>query len=507
MVRTRSRLIWNISYWSILVSITILWRLIYAYWSPLVNRFLVPPGDDPIFHTAQVDAILSGRWAFFVDGYPLGFHYLTAAIGRLFGTDTITTIRIVVPLFLILPILAIYVCGSILFRSRSVGAAAATSYGLFAHAPLFLFGDGGYPNLFAGQILLPLALGWTISAIRQPTFKTIGLAVILAGMIPFVHHLSTVYLGLALLPLAVSLAFRLVRQSRWRALPLLLLGLGGMCLAGVGLWFLYRPILNEIFSSLKNSGTFAQFFGQAAVGALPPWSVFVTWQGWLFLLLGAAGFLALMIRSQDRLMKGWLLAWTCLMLAIGFLPELVINQRFLRELVLPLSLAAGFGLAELMAAAGRLRFGHVVVTLGILGAATAFQLAKAGDIFGLPAPYEYITRVGVDEAPAFPILKAITPPGGVIVANNGNFYLPYLVDRSIFFVTEPRLINYLPDGVTTLFLAARPPNVDPETGPVQYRRLEEITALLETMPNFELVAHFPSGSRIYRRIQTEGETS
>ncbi|MEK7461443.1 MAG: hypothetical protein AAB647_04505 [Patescibacteria group bacterium] len=523
------------SLWYLLGLAIVIWRIIYAYWTPLVNQFPVPPGDDPIFHTGQIQSILTGNYHFFASGYPLGFHYFATGFGRLFGWDAITTIRLIPPLLLVLPVVAIFFLGTVLFRRPQVGAFAAFLYAVFAQAPLFLFGDGGYPNLLAGHVLLPLALGLIILALRILKPVVIGLAIGVSLAIPLVHHLSTIFFLLALIPLLAGPVQQLFRQ-RGRLAIFFSLGLVMMVsLVSLGLWFGYQPFISGAFISLRDSGNLAGFFGQAIVAPLPPPAVMIFWHGAIFLIIALHGWLVLafhkeltqigntpgvtiLSRAKDtpgvkenlrkschkenQPAKWWLSLWIFSLLAIGLVPALIFNQRFLRELVIPLALTGGFGLATTWDYLTRWRFARLGYGLALIVLAIVFWLGKSQAIFGFPAPFEYITRVGVDEKAAFVYLDKITPVGGVIAANHGNGYLPYLVHHPVIIYRDPATIPVISDNsaITTLFITALPPLVDPVSGPSLYRNLEEVSVALKTWPDFELVKTLPSGSVIYRRV-------
>ncbi len=485
--------------WFLIVGLAFIWRAVYAYWTPLVNRYLVPPGDDPIYHLNRIDGLLHGQFELFHDGYPLGFHLLTAMIARVSGMDSLTAIRLVPPLLLIIPVLVIFFVGRRLFGSNAVGAIAAAAWSFLALAPIRSFGDGNYPNLLADSIFLP----WAMLALYQ--FCTERTAVRLVGLlapvglIVLTHHLTFVHFIVAALPLVLfTLHGRLRDQSaRRRTLRNLFIGVAVLLVAGIAAWPVYGPpLLLPYLAALVRHGSLESILGPFS--ASPTLGTFLEVHTPLFLLLGCVGVAALWLTHQSKELKVFLLGWTGMLVLLSITPVFGLPGRFLRELAEPLALLIGyFPVAlwqQMRTGVGRTIF--VILIAGLFVADWAYSFQRP---YALPDPFGPLIRVQHDEEPALTTLEIVTPPNGTILANNSNPYLGYLVKRKVIVVDNPLDVTQITmlQPISTVYVGARPP-LTPESSYPYFRNFDTTAAALEQIPGLILGQALESGTKIYR---------
>jgi hypothetical protein len=480
-----------------LVIVAMAWRVIYAFWTPLVNRYIVPPGDDPVFHLARVADLLAGKWQLFFEGYPLGWHLLTAIVAKIAGWDPLTAIRLIGPVLLVLPIPVLYFVGKRLF-TETAGALAALIWSFLALAPIRAYGDGNYPNMLAGSVLLPVGLLFLLMVVRRPERKIMVPTVAIFIALALVHHLTFIYSLLLALPLLFWWSWQVLsrpgRQRAWLNLTAsTIIVVGG---AGLLLWPFYQPLLGPFLKQLTSQGSLAFSFGAASTPV--SLSRLLEIHNPLFIVLGVAGVLLILMAKIDRatsvLMVGWIgLLWLLSTTSIFGLPE-----RFARELAIPLALTGGFFLSFLIDRAKtwgwRVIFLSLPLVIVFLDWRASFERP-----FALPDPYKPLIRVQREEEPAILKLKEATPPGGTILANNSNPYLSFLVDRRVLIATNPDSIEttLVSELVTTLFIGSRPPLTPPDQYPF-YSQFEAIRGRLLAVPNKEKVLALPTGTEIYR---------
>lgn len=489
------------AWWYLLVLAAVAWRTIYAYWTPLVNKYVVPPGDDGPFHIGMVSEILSGQIQLFHGSYPLGFHLITAGIAKIAGWDALTAINLVSPALLVLPVFALFWAGKQIFNSPVAGAFAALFWGFLALAPVRSLANGNYPNLLAGSFLVPIVIALLMRAIGEwPNWKRSSVVMAGCGMvlIPLFHHLSTVYFALAALPpvlwRAASGLFD--TRTRWAVLRLVF---GSAVMAGALILFL-RPFYGELVQSflgvLLAEQSLASVFGPLSRPIT--WPVLLEQLGPLSVALGLAGLAATLVSRLDRLVKVLFLGWIGLLWWASTNSAFGDPGRFVRELAVPFALTGGY-LVAFLAERAPTRIGKAaLITLFIATIGVSWQ-QSFNRPFALPDPFKPLIRVQHEEEPAFPVLIQVTPEDGVILANNSNFYLPFLVGRRVVFVTHPSEVAALlaREPITTIYIGSRPP-LTPEHVYTMFAYFDEIRDTLLSIPNKELVERLPTGTEIYR---------
>lgn len=485
------------AWWYLLVLAAVAWRTIYAYWTPLVNKYVVPPGDDPAFHVAKISDLLAGHWQILANGYPLGWHLMTAVIAKLFSWDALTAVRLIGPLLLVLPVPILIFVGARLFNRLSAGIFAAVIWTFLALAPIRAYGDGNYPNLLAGSVLVPLALLALALLSQRSTWHRLILLSVSFGSIALVHHLSLIYVLCGAIPLFLWWSVKTLRTPHVPRARLVLAGSVVIlaALAAVS-WPYYKPLLLPFIEILRSQGSLAATFG--SISAPITWGKLLEVHNPLLVALGLAGLFLVLIsplhKSVKILFAGWVgLLWLLSATSIFGLPE-----RFVRELAIPLSLTAGFFLAYFIERPSSL-LGKTALFALAMGLLVLDWQQSFNRPFALPDPYKPLIRVQHEEEFALATLRSVSSPSTTILTNNSNPYLPYLVDARVLIAISPTDVDnkVASERVDLLFIGSRPPLVQEDIYPF-YAGFEAITQRMLAIPGKELVEKLPSGTEIYR---------
>lgn len=486
--------------WLVLISVALAWRAIYAFWTPLVNRYVVPPGDDPIFHIARVADLLAGQWSLFAGSYPLGFHIITTIIAKIAGWDALTAVRLIGPALLIIPIPVLYFVGKRLF-SPATGALAALVWSFLALAPVRAYGDGNYANMLAGSTFLPLTLWGLWEWSRRPRRKTIIFTIANSVVIGLTHHLTFVMGLLVALPFVFWRTVVLLpsfRKNRRLHHPLLI-GALSIGILAIILWSFYGQLLASFWNTFRSEGSLATWFGAAATPV--SWAKMLEIHNPLFLLLGLLGAFLLFVSRTDRSVKALLLFWMAILWIFSLTSLFGLPERFARELALPLALTGGYFLAFFIENA-RSPLGKTVFLILTLALVALDWRASFSRPFALPDPFRPWVRFHKEEEPALKALKETVQPDTTILANNSNFYLPFLLKEKVIIIRAPdQVAGYLAaEPVSVLYIGSRPSTTAEDLYPF-YNSFDQIREAMLAVPGKTRVFANEWGTEVYRLNQ------
>lgn len=321
-------------------------QLALSYYGQVVHQYPVAPGDDIFNHLRAMENLQQNPVLWQWGGYPIGFRILVVWLSNIFAAgELITTLKFVWPLLPVLSSLAIFLLATKLF-SKKIGLLTFIIYGFLSLQPLQTLYDGGLPNVFAGNTVLPLTLLLWVTVwqnlqqgYRRLVWPVLGL---LTGIfvILYSHHLSSIVLIVNLLVTFPFLAFwstrKLVGQKRWQ-IPI------GLIITGLVLTFLLAqaPIFNNLKDLLETVRNYAL--------PSPPWqwSRYHTSINGLLFQGSIAGILVLFWR---RLRRPSLLTAGEIMLTVWFIIYLVGSrlsavaepERLARDLAMPGAILAGY---------------------------------------------------------------------------------------------------------------------------------------------------------------------
>lgn len=491
----------NISPWLILVFVAVIWRLIYAYWTPAIGHYVVPPGDDGAVHIQTINEFLHGHLTLIgPNSYPHGFHIMMAVVAKIFGLSALAAVVWITPLLIVIPIVVVYYVGKHFFHSALAGAVAAAAWAFMALAPVRALGDGNYPNLFAASVLMPLALLALYRYVIAPKMFKIIAVVVLTVLIAFMHHLTLVYLVAISIPWLLVMTF----EKLWdihrhkKALRIVLASLFAITLVVTLFILLYGKLLLPYLAIANQGGSLSQYLGgdSSTLSLMQVLEI----NGPLLVLLGLVGLLALMTSAQERYIKLFFASWVLMLLALGSVSIVGLPGRFVRELAVPFSLLIGF-LFQFLYDHTTPRLRNVLIPSVVVMLLGEVWFSGFNRPFALPDPYKPIMRVQHEEEIAFVQLDNLTPTGNTILANNTNPFLPFLVHHTVqvpFVPTDVVEIIRNPQ-VTTIYIATAPPLTADYPF---YVHNGEISAALASIPQLKLRYTLSNGSKIYTRDTT-----
>jgi hypothetical protein len=360
--------------------------LLRAYLGPVLFDWPFIRGEDQYEHAIRTRAVLVSGSNEGDQVYPAGFHVLSAVLARLSNLRPDRLYVVLAPILTILPAFGAYV-----LARRALGPSYAL--GALALASLLLvpqhhyFGQGTYPQILAGQFLVPMALASAILLRQKPASgHGASLAVLIAATAHF-HTLATVYLVVALACLGVGIAP--VVRSHQRAIRSLAVAVIAGALLALGLVWDSYDVPGTLAGLIGLSGgsptleTTASVIGNRRpipLVGLPervPTIVFV---------LGAAGVVLALLglvrgRARDPVGLIALVMWVIAFLILGRLPESGFPARFGRDIAIPLVVLASLALAAALEAFQ----GMTIRRLAMRGALAVLVLAGAVAALGAAA--------------------------------------------------------------------------------------------------------------------------
>ncbi len=485
-----------VSSWWILVLVAFAWRLTYAYWPPLFDHYLVPAGDDAAFHISQIAVMMSGKWALFAsNGYPLGFHMILAVLAKLTGLSAMKAVIWLTPPLLALPVIIIYFVGKALFESELVGAVAAAAWGIMALAPVRGYSDGNYPDLLAASIFLPLAILFIYRAVNTPKLKYFIASLFFVIAILLVHHLSLGFLIVIISPWLVIMLLEKMWEARkdFRVVKIALTSLLSLIALAVLLWAFYHTLLTPYLDVLRNGGNLSGFLGGDS-GKLT-WSLLLEINNPALVIVGLVGMLAIMISPVRRSLKLLMASWVLMLLLFSVGVSVGLTGRFARELAIPFALSIGY-LAQFLSNHTAPKLRHAVIPLVITFFFSTVWVSGFNRPFALPDPFQPLMRLQHDEEPAIPIIINNTASSEVVIANNSNPFLEFLLPRTTIVIHDPATVpsviaNY---SSATIYVAVAPPF---SQGYPFFQDNAAVSDALRALPNLTLVRKLPNRSAIY----------
>jgi len=419
-------------YW-ILFATGILLLILLQYFGVFYYQYPVPPGHDAMMHwnmaqpfyRSNVDLIQYIKSG----AYPPGFLVFISETAHLFNTDMMEIIKWFAPSIIVVAAIAMFLLVYYIFNPIAA-LLAFYFYSFTAKIQIQQLNDGGYPNLIAAQIFLPLLLLSIFLFLKNKRLinKILfgGLSLILFIAIPFTHHITTLYLValIAISPIVVVI-YKIVNKD-WQIKK------GLICLIGlIGLLVLsiYFFLNSELFASTRNLLNmsiqvldifpFIKFIGTPDPEALVGLRSYPGYIGPLVFLFGCAGIVTLpFIRTFKN--KVWLfpVVILALLLLIGSRLNFLSNpDRLLRDLVYPLSILAGLFIyyASIFLAKKNKFFLYVfiIIILSISIRGLIPRVSKA-------IAYEPMVRITDADMAAINYLKTQAP--GKILIEGYSFY-------------------------------------------------------------------------------------
>lgn len=287
--------------------------------------------------------------------YHFGFHSLVAFYHWLTGVSVIESVILLGQVLNALSIPLAYLLTERLTGERWAGLIAALITGLLSPMPLYYVNWGRYTQL-AGQILLPVAMIFALESIKKGDSRTMGIAILASSGLFLVHYRVAMFYSCFVLILLAYESYREWGNKRvpdmWR--KIVVIGVASLVLVTPWIWNLGQGLLPgsllAFLTTPRPSGQVNLYnAAEDVVSFVPPY----------LLLLALGGAAVAFIRRNHGVVVTVLWVGTLLLLANPYALRLpgtgiVNNFTVLIALYLPVSLAGGFLVSQMMGlAAGR----------------------------------------------------------------------------------------------------------------------------------------------------------
>ncbi|OGD62915.1 hypothetical protein A3A71_00615 [Candidatus Berkelbacteria bacterium RIFCSPLOWO2_01_FULL_50_28] len=239
-------------YFFLAASVSILLtQLILSYYGNFRYNYDVAPGDDVYNHLRYIETARRNPEFLPTPSYPPGFHYLVLGASLLLNTTPSNILLWGWPILLVLSSLAVMLLAKKVFGAR-VALVTLALYALVSLQPLQTAYDGTLANLFAGNVIMPLALIALINLWKDEgrlIWRNALLFALAAFLVAYSHHLSAIVLfGTFLLAgvarfgyLAVKSRFSDKKAVYWLGT---IVGVGVLSVVG----YLYLDVLSPLRS-------------------------------------------------------------------------------------------------------------------------------------------------------------------------------------------------------------------------------------------------------------------
>lgn len=351
----------NIVFW-VVFGMVILCQIFFQYYGVFKYGYLVPPGDDGVNHYWMAKDILDGKspWDVFLNGgYPPFFHWLIAEFAVIFNTDLVKVMLYFTPLLPVLSAISIFFLSKEIFNSNA--ALIAMSLYVFAtRSPYQLLYDGGYPNLLAASIFLPMTILFFLKAMRsnnQIKYLNYTLMVLFSFLTFFTHHLSSFYLVTVYIFSIPALIIFLFRHKSDKSKPngKILLVIYIFSIVLIFALAIFTSFFNsikhflEMFVHFNNTFPYVKFIGTAEPETILNLNKAIALTGTSVFPLGVASLLSIIFffkfRKIVRNFRGIIICviWLVILLIASRFTFLSNPERLIRDSVFPLTLlASGF---------------------------------------------------------------------------------------------------------------------------------------------------------------------
>ena len=425
---TKKKLFW---YWSVFAFLLV--ALVFIRYYGLVKyHYIAPAGDDPVAHYNMAKPFYDNTKSFletWKNGlYPPLYHYAIAHIALVFKTDLLATMNLTYPSIIVFASLSVFVCAYFLFGSFEA-LVAFFLYGFTAKSSIQLLFDGGYPNLIAAHILLPIFVLFYVKIFLSSKLKQqllfLSLSSVTAVLIVLIHHITTFYLlGIVGLSLPFILIWKWI-TAKWSVKKGILFTLIFVLIYSLVIYAffntsLFAPARSLYMYSTSNfdpNGMWLIDYYPDGIGK----SVYYFGIMGLFLLA-----IKFIIRFKDRINITFLVLfiWSLLLFVVSRF-QIANPERPARDLVVPLAICSGVAIAILIR-----HFKNNYLTSVLIIILLLFSVAGIKERVSKAIHYEPMMRMTPADEQAIDYIKS--QPVGSILSNEVNGYLPIFLNNVTF---------------------------------------------------------------------------
>ena len=424
-------------YWYWVIFAAMLLVLIFIQYFGIVKfHYSAPSGDDPVSHYNMAKPFYNHEKGFLesweVGSYPPLYHYTIAHIALLFKTDLLSTMNWTYPSIIVFADLSILICAYFLFGPIEA-LIAFFFYGFTAQSSIQLLLDGGYPNLIAAHIILPIFILFFIklfqAKIPKQQWKYALISFFLGLLIVLTHHTSTFYLfGIVGLSLPFIIIYKWTTQ-KWLPQKGIVATLILILVYGIFAFVFFRTDLLAPIKSLYNYSS--STFDPNGIWLLSYYPDGIGRPVYYFGILGLIALTIILIlkfKNKSSITTIILLAWS-LLLYVGSRLHMANPERMARDAVVPLAICSGIVIVYLIRHFKNIFMTSVIITVVLLFSASSAKVRLRKAIH-----YEPMIRMTEADAEAVDYLKTL--PSGLILTNETNGYLPLFLDNVTFNTAE-----------------------------------------------------------------------
>lgn len=487
------------------------WLVIWQYTS---NKFLVPPGGDPVHHLEKIQAILNGQQIDF--SYPIFFHFLAAAIVKITHFDAMGVV-IFISIFLLLIAIPIFY----LFVRELFGFWpafwATTIYTLASSFPLIAYMDGNYPEMLSYTVLAPIVFLCFLKAIKHHAVFFSAIGSIFLILIATTHHLTLATVGITIIIFLIASAIRHKLKDDKLLYKNSVIALAILAAATIIIFIVanvtYGDQLLLIFkSALKQRNPLGSMRFNIPIEYVNMYSLINP----IGSIIGIIGFIYIIATSRKNGAKVLLIIWIIVLWILSRSSLSAVAPRYLRELAFPLSISAGILITYIVSVA-KTRSQQIAVC-SIIGYLIFINMTQIN--FGpalLPggiADSVWYHPVDKDKTELLRNLQ----PNSKIITNPSNPYIIYFLSvdnpNNISIKEHKNLPKYsrvsaqerlstvqkLFNSAPYIFIGKTPyPNMD-ERSFAEFTGYENTTKFFENyvkQTKCPLIANFQDGSQLY----------
>jgi len=331
-----------------IIWLTLGFALLAAYIPQLIYQFPVPIGGDAYSHVQTAQKLRAGDVSGALHQYPPFFHVFPVLVAKLFHMSLLTSFAWVTPFLLLAAACSLGYFTWRWLRSWEAGLVAVALSSFVALQPFQIWQDGGFPNVLASYVFLPIGL-WALLrlSLDPPDRKALGTFLAIGILIVITHHLTTLtFVSLcSAYVLSYMLAVRLRQESTSQYMSYALwavVGIGILTLVALPLAFA-GGLLHVVFTTGGNFPFIHFAGGLDNPNALLSLKDIPASLSFYLAIFGTIGLVRLWFdRDQAWQIKVFFSVWVGFLLLISQVPQFVFPVRFSRELGAPITILAAY---------------------------------------------------------------------------------------------------------------------------------------------------------------------
>lgn len=434
-------------------ALLILFLSIIQYYGLIRYHYLVPPGHDAMMHWYMIQPYYEGKLTFLEawknGSYPPLFLITTAALAHLFKTDPMQIMLWCTPSILIFSAISIFA-----FTYKAFGKyPALITFLLYSFAGKIAqqqLNDGGYPNLIAAQIFIPLMFLLLLLFQKEKGGKKIlylFLTLLVSVLIVLCHHISALYL---IMIISLGLPVYLIRAwvtNKWKAIK----GISILTIIFLFYFFLgYLFLKTDIFTPIRalsdsmirfqNNFPFVKLVGIRDPEAILSFTSYPQYIGEPIFIFGVLGLTLLPLLTKKKISNLFLpyllvTIWAILLLVGSRMSFLTNPDRLVRDLIVPLSILSGAFIYNLWILfqgkkhiLNKIILAVFVIGLSILPVTYRIKNAMA---------YEPMVRITDADSKAIDFLKN-QKPSNILIEGYSFYFNYFLPDWTVGYLWSPQ---------------------------------------------------------------------